>query len=475
MSLSLEQKTLLLANLVRSSTVISKATPLLEPSDFSQDFERPMALIWDISRDFYARTRLPITREYLIAGITSRLENSEGLPDTDIQLLSNLIDFIFERVPETDLFPDIAISMLQDFLNERKLQPFIGSTQSNDLPSLVQQAHREFVRTRVTSASGLDLMDVDNPELANSVSSPRIPTSCGPIDALMGGGITRQEFMGILGPTGGGKTMLGIQLAVSMAQTGRHVCYFSYEGSVKRDLKDRAWACGVGAPISRFQGKRFPRPGESSPEDLDPELVNRLRQLGPMVNHLHAYDMNESTTGFGGVSEIESLIQGEIALGRPPSLIVLDWLSCMAGRYLPTVAKSMGRKELSITDVIKQVIAQLDALRKTYDCAVVVLQQLNGEAGNRGAGSKKTAYEAMDCKTMHYLMDSCLVIDSVLNKSDGLTKLIQSKGRNDGVQELWVALDKRVSRFVTQHSEYSRVRDASGVDRFVTADVIRNI
>lgn len=63
---------------------------------------------------------------------------------------------------------------------------------------------------------------------ASSVVQPPIhSTGIAMLDHVLGGGSRVGELIGLLGPTGGGKTVLGLQLACESMRLSRRVAYFA--------------------------------------------------------------------------------------------------------------------------------------------------------------------------------------------------------------------------------------------------------
>jgi DNA repair protein RadB len=84
-----------------------------------------------------------------------------------------------------------------------------------------------------------------------------IPTGCGPVDELLGGGFERGTVTQVYGPPAAGKTNLCLSAAVETAAAGDTVVYVDTEGlSVERfEQVATAAAAGVGVAVDDLAGR----------------------------------------------------------------------------------------------------------------------------------------------------------------------------------------------------------------------------
>jgi hypothetical protein len=214
------------------------------------------------------------------------------------------------------------------------------------------------------------------------------------------------------------------------------------------------WSCAT--RISRTKIEEIPR------DKLEPEVTAALLESEKYLKpYMRAFDMQRNDVGFGGMDEVEAIIQREIASGRPPKCIIIDWVSLMARRYM--AANKL--REDAIRGVILGMCGQAKSLAVRYECSVILCQQLSGEAGTKTNVRAKTShYDALDCKTFSVQMDFCVVIGPKDPKNNNCI-LRTTKARSVGNGEQAAKLVGEFNRFDTIDGEY--VEDRNGDGRFL--------
>ena len=103
--------------------------------------------------------------------------------------------------------------------------------------------------------------------------APRVPTSIGELDRVLGGGFVRGSAVLIGGDPGIGKSTLLMQAAASMAKAGRRVVYVSGEEAVAQ-VRLRAQRLGVqGAPVQLMAETCIENIETTLKEEKRPDLI----------------------------------------------------------------------------------------------------------------------------------------------------------------------------------------------------------
>ncbi|WP_338729482.1 DNA repair and recombination protein RadB [Haladaptatus sp. DJG-WS-42] len=163
------------------------------------------------------------------------------------------------------------------------------------------------------------------------MSNAPVPTGCGPVDALLGGGFERGTVTQLYGPPAAGKTNLALAAAVETAAAGRTVLYIDTEG----------------LSIDRFQ-----QLAQAKGEDVS-DLASRI-----IISEAHDF------------GEQEAAVKDAADLASRADLIVLD--SATGFYRLERTTEEEGE---SLRKVARQMTHLLSLARK-HDLAVVITNQV---------------------------------------------------------------------------------------------------
>ncbi|WP_332899721.1 MULTISPECIES: DNA repair and recombination protein RadB [unclassified Haladaptatus] len=163
------------------------------------------------------------------------------------------------------------------------------------------------------------------------VSNAPVPTGCGPVDTLLGGGFERGTVTQLYGPPAAGKTNLALAAAVETAAAGRTVLYIDTEG----------------LSIDRFQ-----QLAKAKGEDVS-DLASRI-----IISEAHDF------------AEQEAAVRDATDLASRADLIVLD--SATGFYRLERTTEEEGE---SLRKVARQMTHLLSLARK-HDLAVVITNQV---------------------------------------------------------------------------------------------------
>jgi hypothetical protein len=250
---------------------------------------------------------------------------------------------------------------------------------------------------------------------------PKLATGVPFIDRLMDGGSEPGDVNVILGPTGGGKTTLSMQLCISIAKRqddpvlrdaseGGLSVFFSYEDN-KRMLQIRAasFAAQVHKNRLRFHGDALSTRGNLA--DYERELFrncNLREQPGErerldgirewMEKYVRLIDFHAGTHGGrGGVPEVVQRLRAlQDKAGMPIRAVFLDWAGDMVRNML--LAKNAkidsGSLSLELTGLISHVKAEVAS---QFECTVWVPHQIRGAATGKKPGWLPHHSDAKSC------------------------------------------------------------------------------
>ena len=167
----------------------------------------------------------------------------------------------------------------------------------------------------------------------------RVPFKIGWWDKLLGGGMSDGDALLFVAPSGGGKTVLGTQLAFARAAQKMHSVYLSYEQETSSgDILLRFQAMATGIARKEFEGKTM----AEMPADVQAKFQATREAFG---TYLHTYDMSGAKQGWGGISDYYEILRRERAKGREITLFVVDWVQTAVLRHMG--ANNIPEPELS--------------------------------------------------------------------------------------------------------------------------------
>jgi replicative DNA helicase len=197
--------------------------------------------------------------------------------------------------------------------------------------------------------------------IATEDNIERIRTGIYPLDSATGGGVALKEATLIIGPPGGGKTVLTCQLASNMAIAGIPTLLISTEESGDR-LYPRIVSNHCNVPIGLIKD------GVKA-ESLQPEQREKFNQLcgrlTPDVFRIVNWDDHAKDIE----SNFEALYeQAAKAMGRPPRAVFLDWLGGALGRNTTNDASAFRM-------ILKRGACTMAAIAKQYNIHTITFAQ----------------------------------------------------------------------------------------------------
>lgn len=293
------------------------------------------------------------------------------------------------NVPENSV-ERMARDLVRQFIGERYVFGPLRTAVATANPADPKQVTELLAtaQTRQRELQAVDIMPVASvvPTSWDETARDLESTGLAYLDVWMDGGDAPGEIYGIIGPTGGGKTMLGVTLSVAKARVKQGlyddlamrgieppprpiVYYVSYEQGLK-ELQSRFLANASMIPTSTLASLRDPEASLSSAArgdwrayelemfqerypNADPHIVRpgeleRLREAVALLEDgvsfvdLSGLDPEKSRPGTGFVDEIRALITiDQERRGKPGvALIVVDYALLAATRYLGTQKNS---------------------------------------------------------------------------------------------------------------------------------------
>lgn len=485
----------LMVYLLRSGPVRNQAVSMLSPQHFDPEKEAHYAALWKTVQNMadrypnslnYRAVRNEVLRELRARGDEIDLSlQADLISEPRLDRRIGFLYHAFQVVQDHQLDSRYGIDLLQQFLTDRAV--------SMPLRSLFYEADR---RVPLNLTDVLDQARTSAAMIQASQSNPRkaflpddwapqkivgLPTGLGFIDRPLQGGQVPGEIFTVLGPYGGGKTTLAIQLAIESAklfqrvalETGeplRHVHYFGYEdgeemyrarahanaAEIPRDTLEASdgWAglSSTGA-LKGYEVEMYNR--RNTPDAIRFGERERLQAAGRLLNpNFHIMDMRNDA-GWGGIPEIVALLEQDQQQEIRPGLVIVDYIGAVVKRQVDS-AQGKGDPRSAITLGVNSFpMMAKQRIGAKFNVPVWLMHQYSAPSNKRTAGSKMHHTDSADGRAVGENSDFCLC----LGTRDPQTHVFMAewtKGRRTAAfgQQLLLQMEGAFARLRDASSEF---------------------
>lgn len=440
----------LLLHLLRSTPVMQEAHTRLEVDDFINPAHQPHQLLWAVASDYWGQYNRMAPKEYLLLEVRRRLMGDVAALGYSEPAVVELADWCWRSLLDTELNPEWALRALGELLYESRVTGRAEQiiSEHGRIPQKLWEALQVAEAScRIVTSSGVTPFGGDGAsEKLMFETVTRQPTGVTFFDLALGGGVRSKQLYGLLAPSGGGKTVLSVQIGLECARRGKRVLLFTYEEEWGPDYKIR---------FNSYAG-RIPRSDlehVSDISELEPAAQARWRQANKEFgDRLVVMDMTKEGVGFGGVNELGAILDRERANGRPVDAIIIDWFWPMVQRSL-SAREAEGRKggKMEIREYAQKLLTDLKVMLVRQNVWALVTQQ--AEAAK--ATSKKALdwNQSAELKSFAFLTTNCLAVNSM--DEEGVCLLNCQKARSSKRTAQWIKLEGELSRFISTSHEYT--------------------
>jgi len=430
----------LLMHAIQDPAVFQLCFTELHPDMFSRPSEMPYRHIWREVKDFYEQHAQLPKYESLAVRVLTDIENdplARADPATGGKILENaehILKFMFDAQvnPPEALEPHEAKFILRQILIDRGPEEelrqaitYAAGQRVANLPAIIERAQQRIID--IAALGSVEETTTTLPTRWAKAAKPLWPTGVDFVDVLMGGGSQPGDCNVLIGPTGGGKTTLSMQLACSTARLQHQatrraadgepglIVFVSYEDDLDmiqiraasysaRVLKDRLRFLKDDSELSRIgrleDYEKAMYSSATNPAEMLGE-TERLEQARPWLNkYLVLLDHhNPAKGGKGHVTEVaQKLTAIRHNRGMPIRMVVLDWAGAMVANYLQAEegridGSGMSLQLQNLVNRAKQEIAA------PFGCTVWIAHQLKGSLNDRPPAKLPHHAEAQWCSS----------------------------------------------------------------------------
>ncbi len=251
-----------------------------------------------------------------------------------------------------------------------------------------------------------------------------------------------KEVHGLLGPSGGGKTVNACTIAEAQLRAGRKVAIALYEQALEEDVAQRLYSNISNVSMKHLRGKNY--------NEVDPAIRKKMdRAADQYVDNLVVLDMVGENAGNGGPEELFQHLQEERReSGFWPDLVIVDWLGEMALRWEGAERREDGSQRF----VMETIMSKLNQFKETpgNETTFLVLHQTSTNAQAAGPNYRPKRTDAHEFRSFGNKCDSCCQLGTMTD--DGLCFFVAGKARRG----------QRKDRIIKLNPEYMRFYDVSG-------------
>lgn len=285
--------------------------------------------------------------------------------------------------------------VLREMLKATKLTTFqerLASLQALNKINKVQEVVQEFaVDFNKINQNARPVYDIIGDVKSLLQHEERIPTGISFLDRVFCGGIVPGKHVGILGPTGGGKSIIATQFNTNMAFRNIGTCLLQAEQPISNDITQRYLTQLVGCDISEFRFKSYAELSDDIKERL--EKLRHLTGLMKAVSYAVTDDDGKEYPFHGVVDLKDDIKRVQDELGDKLKFLVIDWL----GRFIMQAMSTQnisGNDSRSFQLMASDFMAELNAFSRTLGLTNIYFHQLSNEAKSKGSAHKPAALEA---------------------------------------------------------------------------------
>jgi len=365
------------------------------------------------------------------------LLSSDMNPDT-----RKVLDLLY-AIPDKHLDEDSGRMLLKQ-AGIRKLRRQISAGMSNahtkeDIESLLDKGKEGLLSVDGPVAGGKLVNMLDDPEGFTKDMNYQ-PMYLDFFDFVSDGGLMPGEICVLMGPTGGGKTLMGTQLTTSLAMNERTPLYMSYEQGLAGDIFCRLATQILGIDGTCIRGRHF--------SNWPAEVRAQFREVMPMYKDNHfAVDMTLPESGASqGHKAIEAHVARMCEMGKTPSLVVLDWLLPLLTQVVQVSSSNVNLDNEKLRIYAQVLMKNLKTMAEKHGVPVMLLHQLNADLARAAASRKPKATDSQEIRTLANLADVVMIIGN-RDPRTNVCRFLSDKNRRGPLLETFLRMNGPRCRF----------------------------
>lgn len=523
------QKEFLIAAILRLPNLFKLAKENLKPEHFNNLTEMPYMLLWkatltiasknkdELPPDIQAKEMITLEASVLCDNapssftMGSNLESLFTLSDNDV----GFIDKIYQK-PIEAFNEEYCIDLLKKFLSERVIfdpfKKFLERYGDTAVPADIDPI-LEKLKSEKEKLENIDVSPVSDIAITNWQENAleQIPSNVSFIDEATAGGPALGEVIILLGASGSGKTLAGIQLGVEGARyqirqanqkkPSGYWFYFSYECAIHPDIRQRVISCAAkidwgslkslkaftdlssSTALKEYETKRWRAKIEAGIQ-IPGEQERYKAAMEELGDRLKLVDMSGAiapSIGTKGIPEMVKILERAKSQGQQPIGIIIDYAGILVSRYLAANNEKVENQFIYLNRFVNDVRVEIAS---RFNCICWVLHQLHGDAAilsstakqhhSRASGARNFADNAnfaFNIGTKDVTNDCCIITCTKSRRSSPLR--IDPIVKVDGAVNAMIAMNQTYALDPAQRRIIEKQTMSSVIDPFISGSILR--
>lgn len=415
----------LLTYAIRCPTVAQVAVQKLDPTYFDAATQFEFQSVWAAARTYWQEFG-EAPPMHATADLALQIMIMQDIKEPIlIERMEYLVAeiYTFEETPWNGEYGRRLLDMFFNTIFAGQISAIgmaMGGMPRGDVRTAIEQQYQTL---NVSSIKTIDPFDID----VGTLTIPnREPTGLTFLDLLLGGGTLDTECYGILGPSGGGKTVMSVQLGCSLAARGQHVEYFTYEQPAE-EMRPRILSCAAKVSSERLKG------------DIDKETREKLTKA--KETHQKYFHLHDRASEGDNTAEIATVIQQSIDEGRKPRMVIVDWIWPLILR----MTAASDRRQVDERKLLQRATDDFKSMAAKYRVPIWLVHQLSVEVAKKSPGRKPQWFNSAEAGSFAWLLHYCFAIGT--KDAHDFCWLVGSKARSAKNQDTLLHLNGEYNRF----------------------------
>jgi hypothetical protein len=421
---------------VRCPPVAQLAVMKLDPAYFDASTQFEFQSVWVAARLYWQQFGAPPPM-HAVGDLALQVMIQQDIKEPVlIERMEYLVAeiYTFEEDPWNVEYGKQLLSMFFDSVYSGQVGA-IGQTMGGLPRTEVRTAlEQQYQSLNVSTIKTIDPFDFDADTFR---APPREPTGVTFVDLLLGGGTLETECYGVLGPSGGGKTVLSVQLGCSIASRGQHVEYFTYEQPAE-EMRPRILSCAAKVSSSKLLAE----------EDEQLDEMTRKQLVEAQKTHKQFFHLHDRASEGDNIAEIGMMIQQSIDEGRRPRLVIVDWVWPLIMRMTAV----SDRRQVDERKLMQKATDDFKSMAAKYRVCFWLVHQLSVELAKKSPGRKPQWFNSAEAGSFAWLLHYCFAIGT--KDAHDICWLVGSKARSAKNQDALLHLNGEFNRFEPTDKRY---------------------